>query len=539
MHCDGFLISSFDSEKQQIRCEFAWVNGNRLDPALLPPVVYKPDAGMQSQVIRTGKPILFEDVSQRAKDPRATFYDVHPDGEIVDIAKVEEPSSQCAIVAPIKVDEIVLGVVQVISEEPDVYTADSLRLLEGLVYQLAIAQQNAHLYERARREIAERKRVEQALRQAEANLLKTLDAMPHIAWSLNADATVDYINRRLVEYGGGDDPSRLTGQSGWANLVHPEDEKRFHEEYRRCVRQGEIWDCEIRLLRYDGVYRWHLNRMVPIRGDDGAIIRWFGTATDIHDLKMAEEKLVELNEELEQRVESRTLELREAIHEMEGFTYSVSHDLRGPLRAISATSSILLADAGPDLSEDMRDMLVRQANSAKRLGSLIDDLLRLSRVSRSDMVLSEIDLSGLAKELREELSGRYATSATIQIEEGLAAQGDMQLIRLVLANLLENAIKFSPRGGTIYVGQSPGPAFFVRDEGVGFDSQYADKIWLPFERLVGESEFPGTGIGLANVKRIVERHGGRVWAESSPGDGATFYFTLRKEGPEERHETET
>jgi PAS domain S-box-containing protein len=255
-----------------------------------------------------------------------------------------------------------------------------------------------------------------------------------------------------------------------------------------------------------------------------------GQAANAIDNARLYRRLNSVNAELERRVLERTKELEAANQELEGFTYSVSHDLRAPLRAIIASSMIIREDFGEVLPKDAASQLNRQAEAAKRMGVLIDDLLQLSRLGRQEIIRAEIDLSTVAAELVEELrSEGRAKGIDFQINPGLKTIGDVRLLRLVLWNLLDNATKFSPHGGTITFGQE-GNVFFVRDEGVGFNMEYARKLFLPFERLHRDDEFPGTGIGLANVQRIIQRHGGRVWAESEPGRGAVFYFTISPEG---------
>lgn len=241
----------------------------------------------------------------------------------------------------------------------------------------------------------------------------------------------------------------------------------------------------------------------------------------------AEDELRGLNAELDQRVQQRTLELQQANDELQAFTSAVSHDLRGPLRNIHGMGKMLLEDAADRLTDDDRRLLERQAHNAMRVAKMVDDLLNLSRLGREPLDRQPFDMSALAASVRDDFLARE-THAGVQIEIApeLQATGDRRLVKFVLMNLLENACKFSPAGGTVRVGRDPDGAFFVSDEGVGFDMAHAAKLFQPFERLVSEKEFPGTGIGLANVHRIVTRHGGRVWADARSSEGATFRFTL-------------
>lgn len=244
----------------------------------------------------------------------------------------------------------------------------------------------------------------------------------------------------------------------------------------------------------------------------------------------AEEELRKLNDDLEMKIQERTQDLATAIREAESFNYAIAHDLRAPLRAIVATSRILQEDMVETLGHTHREMLSRQAHNATRLGVLIDQLLSLSRLARVEVQRGTFDMTALTREIVSELQrAGMMNSCTVEVQEGMTASGDARLVRMALTNLLENACKFSPKGGRIAVEsleKSGERIFAVRDEGIGFDMQYAHKLFLPFERLVLETDFPGTGIGLANVERVIRRHGGRVWAESKLGEGATFSFTL-------------
>jgi signal transduction histidine kinase len=244
--------------------------------------------------------------------------------------------------------------------------------------------------------------------------------------------------------------------------------------------------------------------------------------------QLEQEHMHRLTSELEARVSERTAQLVEANEELEAFCYSVSHDLRAPLRAINSSSMILLEENKENLPEEHVDLLLRQAINSRRLGTLIDDLLQLSRIGRRALEKKKIDISALADEVLAELTRDVAKPPRVTIEPGMFAYADPSLMRLLYQNLIDNAIKYSPKRGCIEVGCTRGEenVFFVKDAGIGFDMKYAHKVFLPFERLVLETEFPGTGIGLANVQRIVKRHGGRVWVESTPGKGTTFFFTL-------------
>jgi two-component system sensor histidine kinase/response regulator len=264
-------------------------------------------------------------------------------------------------------------------------------------------------------------------------------------------------------------------------------------------------------------------------------------AEQLHAIELREaaeaierEAMQRANEDLEHQIAVRTEALVEANREMEAFCYSVSHDLRVPLRTIAATSGILLEETADRLDEEERDHLERQAAAAKRLGTLIDDLLLLSRLGRRSLEMVDVDLTAIVQEIVGDLLSRaHGYSVEFEVQEGMRAHGDPGLLRIAFENVLQNAAKYSPQGGKVTVGikEFDGEqAFFVKDQGIGFDMAYAHKLFVPFERLHRDGEFEGTGIGLASVQRIVARHGGRVWAEGAPGEGATFYLVLKHQG---------
>ena len=365
---------------------------------------------------------------------------------------------------------------------------------------------------------------ESALRESEARFRAAVGAVG-ILWTNDADG-------RMV----GPQPgwSSLTGQSpeecegyGWAAAVHPEDAQPTIDAWNEAVRERRTFEFEHRVRDREGRWRRFSIRAVPVLGPEGSVREWVGVHADVTDLREAVEALRRSEAELDRKVRERTAELQAANETLNGFTYYVAHDLRAPLRSIVSTSRIVQEDFGDALPAEALALLDRQAQAALRLGQLIDDLLRLSRLSQLAPERSRVDLTALAREVAAEALGVHpGSTARVVVDEGLVTRADPSLLRLALGNLIENAVKYSPDGGAVTVGARAGKAFFVSDEGIGIDPRYFTKVFEPFQRLHKDEEFAGTGIGLSNVRQIVERHGGRVWVESSPGAGSTFLFTL-------------
>jgi PAS domain S-box-containing protein len=321
------------------------------------------------------------------------------------------------------------------------------------------------------------------------------------------------------------------GHRTWQDLICPEDRDHGVRHVHEVMETGSF-EAEWRVIWPDGTARWLFGRAWVFKDGAGKPLRLIGANIDVTERKLAELEVSRLNAELEQRVRQRTLELEASNRELEAFAYSVSHDLRAPLRGIDGWSLALLEDYSGLLDDNGRQYLNRVRTETQRMGNLIDDLLQLSRVSRGEMKLDQVDITALANRIADRLrDAQPERSIEFAIEPGLVAFGDARLLEIALTNLLSNAVKFTGAQNPALiefgrVDKEGEMAFYVRDNGAGFDMAYAGNLFGAFQRLHKVTEFPGTGIGLATVQRIVRRHGGRVWADARVNRGATFCFTL-------------
>jgi PAS domain S-box-containing protein len=317
----------------------------------------------------------------------------------------------------------------------------------------------------------------------------------------------------------------------WRALIHPLDLERADMLSARAQATGQPQHVEFRIKRPDGQIRWIASRARFIFNPEGNLARIVGVNLDITEQRNRQEEITALNATLEQRVAERTAELVRSNKELESFSYSVSHDLRTPLRHIDGFARILNEEFAGELTEEGRHFLDRILHATTHMGHLIDDLLNLARIGRKEINRQDVRMNELVKQSLADLNIDGDRTIEWRVEALPVLNCDPGLLKLVFTNLLANAAKFTQNrpAAVVEVGSlvtDGEPTLFVRDNGVGFDPQYADKLFGVFQRLHRQEEFPGTGIGLATVQRIVHRHGGRIWAESAPERGATFYFTL-------------
>jgi len=376
------------------------------------------------------------------------------------------------------------------------------------------------------RDVTERKRAEYALRESEEKFRNLAEQSPNMIF-INKKGRVVYANKKCEEITGYTREEFYSPHFNFLSLIAPESRDLIKASFGRHLKGDEVAPYEYTLITKGGskIDSILTTKLIKYEGENAIL----GTVTDITERKRAEQEIQELNEILEFRAQ----ELAAANKELEAFSYSVSHDLRAPLRTIDGFSRALLEDYGNKLDETGKDYLQRVHAGTQHMRQLIDDLLNLSLVIRTKITREETDLSELARNIAVELK-KTQPDRQVQfvIQEGVLVQGDPRLLREVLENLLGNAWKFTQNRSQAKIefgetGTEGKKVYFVRDNGAGFDISYADKLFVPFQRLHSTAEFSGNGVGLAIAGRIIDRHGGRIWAEGEVEKGATFYFTLR------------
>lgn len=371
--------------------------------------------------------------------------------------------------------------------------------------------------------VSERTRSEQKLSESEARFRQLAETMPQLVWATDAEGRTDYYNSRATQYKGidrsPDDPWE------WHALLHTDDRAASVAAWQRALAVGEMYQIEHRVQMLDASYRWHLSRALPFRNADGEIVKWFGTTTDIHDQKCARELL-------ERTVAERTAELRDTVAELEHFSYTITHDMRAPLRAMQLFGQILIKEYAGRLDETGRDYLRRITEAAARMDRLVVDTLDYSRTLRTQLPLEPIDAGLLIRSLVESYPQFQSPQADVQITSSFPlvhanAAGVVQCFSI----LLGNAVKFiepgtvpvvrvwaEERGTTVRV--------WIADNGIGIPSQQKQRVFVMFQRL--SKKYPGTGVGLALVRKLTEQMNGDVGFESELGKGSRFWVDLNR-----------
>lgn len=474
-----------------------------------------------------GEPLSYCPIDCALREGRCAICNTIPNDPHV--AECQEIASQLGFRSsaslPLIVSDKIMGTFNLYAGETDFFDEEELKLLDELAMDISFAMEFAE-------KEAERKQAEEAVHESEAHLrlliegvtdyaIYLLDTGGHVVnWNAGAERLKGYRADEII------------GQH-FSSVFTPEDRRKNKPQHLLTTAEtmGRVEDEGWR-VRKDGSRFWANAVINALRKEDGSLYGFAKITRDLTERKKAEDHISKLNTELEQRVVERTAQLEAANKELEAFSYSVSHDLRAPLRAIDGFSRVVLEDYIDKLDDEGKRYLNIIGSNTKKMGQLIDDLLVFSRLGRQELRASGIDMGKLAKAVSEELKlAAPERKLEFTINTLIPAQGDQAMIRQVFFNLLSNAVKFTrPKERAVIEvdGRSEGNenVYTVKDNGVGFDMQYVNKLFGVFQRLHSSEEFEGTGVGLAIVQRIIHRHGGRVWAGGKVGEGATFYFSL-------------
>lgn len=368
-------------------------------------------------------------------------------------------------------------------------------------------------------DITELKKIEEELRLSQEKFRTIAETMPLIVWTASPSGELDYANQWGLDF------SAMSLEDvkgwGWLKMLHPDNLHKAREKWKESLSTGSVFEDTSLFRRYDRSYRWFLTRAVPLKNRRGEILKWFGTSMDIHEQKKAAERLEKVMKELER-----------SNKELEQFAYAASHDMKEPLRMISSYLQLLSKNYKDKLDEDARDFINYAVDGALRMNTLINDLLLYSRVSSKQREFTPVDLNEIIAEVSGDLEVLINESeAVITYSKLPEVKADRLQMQQLFQNLIQNAIKFRKdvRPEIDITSEKNGYewTFRVKDNGIGIDPEQTERIFLIFQRLHSDrGKYPGTGIGLALCKKIVERHGGRIWVESEPGKGSAFYFTI-------------
>ena len=436
---------------------------------------------------------------------------------------------------PLMAGDRLLGTIAFGSRDRDAYDSHDKNFLDFVARYVSIA--------------VDRKQSRRRLEQAERDFRLLAENMSQLAWMTEPDGSIFWYNKRWIEFTG--KTLEQMREQGWRVVHHSGHFPRVDETWSNSLRTGKPWEETFPLLGRDGNYRWFLSRAVPIRDEQGKVWRWFGTNTDVTEqlhtqeqLCQARDELARLNElleqqkaELERQVQARTAELRKTLGDLEHFSYSLVHDMRAPLRAMSGFSSMLLKECADCLNPLRFDMLKRIASAADRMDQLVVDALDYSKVIRQKMSLDPIDTDTLVRGIIDTYPDFQPPKSHVVVEGTLPqVMANQAGITQCFSNLLHNAVKFVKPGQVPEVriwaeAHGANVRFCVQDKGIGIPSDLHDRIFEMFQRV--SKEYEGTGIGLALVRKVVEKMNGTVGVESEPGHGSKFWIELRKAGAEE------
>ncbi len=380
-------------------------------------------------------------------------------------------------------------------------------------------------------DITARKQAEAALRESERQFRALADSIPNLAWWANSDGYITWYNQRWYEYTG-TTPEQMKGW-GWQSVHDPELLPQVLERWRGSIATGEPFEMEFPLRGANGRFRWFLTRVMPVRDAQGKVVRWFGTNTDVTEQREVREVLARSNEELESKVQERTVKLRELVGELEHFSYTITHDIRSPLRAMQAFAQLMLETSCADCANRIStDYLKRIMTAAGRMDALITDALNYSKVVRTELTLEPVDVGALLHDMLDTYPNLQPPNAEISLAgEFPPVLGNAAALTQCFSNLLGNAVKFvapgtRPRVRIWAETRDDCVRLWFEDNGIGIPQEYQAHIFDMFYR--GERTYEGTGIGLALVRKNTERMGGKVGVESEPGKGSRFWLELQK-----------
>ncbi|HEX2865559.1 MAG TPA: PAS domain S-box protein [Ignavibacteriales bacterium] len=356
----------------------------------------------------------------------------------------------------------------------------------------------------------------------EEKFRRIAETMPLIVWTAEPSGELDFTNQWGLDFTGMS-LNEIKGW-GWLKMLHPDDLTQAEEKWKEALSTGGVFEDTALFRRHDGQYRWFLTRAVPLKNYSGKVTKWMGTSTDIHDQKESSDRLQEVMKELER-----------SNKELEQFAYVASHDMKEPLRMVSSYLQLLAQKYQGRLDKNADDYIGYAVDGALRMSKLINDLLAYSRVSTKKRELTTVNLLEVVEDALGDLEVLITESRAVVIYKDLpTVKADILQMKQLFQNLIQNALKFRKSEGIKVEidARKMGPEWIINvtDNGIGIDPEYYDRIFVIFQRLHGKDKYSGTGIGLALCKKIVERHGGRIWVESEPGRGSAFYFTLPAEG---------